>query len=146
MFWTETSGSATDIQAAVYDAEAGNGDGAWLPMALDPGGISDTGFADEAVAANTSTGPVVAWIDRSTGTAQVYVKHLVGETWQELGSGSASGGGVFVLSGRNNRFFKAPAEGFLGALESSGARVKRFQILEADSAVYAEVFEVAPVR
>jgi hypothetical protein len=62
-----------------------------------------------------------------------------GRSWEE----EVRRGGVFVLSGRNNRFFGAPVEGFLRALESSGAEAKRFQILEGGGAVFAEVIEIA---
>jgi uncharacterized delta-60 repeat protein len=38
--------------------------------------------------------PFVSWLDDSSGNLEVYVRQLSGSTWGELGTGSASGGGV----------------------------------------------------
>jgi hypothetical protein len=42
--------------------------------------------------------PVVAWLDHSSGSAQIYVKRWNGTSWDELG-GSASGSGVSATTG-----------------------------------------------
>ena len=98
--WTEVNGTASDILVAQYDPTADGGAGGWdaLGNSLATGGISQTGLADDAQLVETSTGPVVAYIDRSSGSANVYVQQFVDGQWQSLGSGAASGAGVFGSS------------------------------------------------
>ena len=98
--WTEVNGTASDILVAQYDPTANGGAGGWdaLGNSLATGGISQTGLADDAQLVETSTGPVVAYIDRSSGSANVYVQQFVDGQWQSLGSGAASGAGVFGSS------------------------------------------------
>ena len=43
---------------------------------------------------STTGGPVVAWLDSSSGVASVFVKQFTGGAWVALGSGAASGNGV----------------------------------------------------
>jgi hypothetical protein len=94
--YTVFSGSASDIAVAAYDPSANGGSGGWVGLgsSLAGGGISGTGAADNAVIVNTATGPVVAWLDRSGGSTNVYVKQYVGGSWVALGSGAASGSGL----------------------------------------------------
>ena len=61
---------------------------------MSAGGISGTGAADYAQIVETTSGPVVAYLDRSSGAANVYVKEYTGGTWVALGTGAASGTGV----------------------------------------------------
>ena len=94
--WTEITGSGSNIYVARYNSSANGGLGAWeaLGTSLNSGGISGTGAADNAQIVLSSAGPVVAWLDSSSGTTQVYVKQFTGGSWQTMGAGSASGGGV----------------------------------------------------
>ena len=81
---------------ATYDSAANGGEGEWIALgtSLATNGISGTGAADHAEIFETLSGPVVAWLDRSSGTAQVYVRQFDGASWQPLGVGAANGGGV----------------------------------------------------
>ena len=95
--WTEFSDSgASDIHVATFDPAAQGGAGDWVSLgsSRDAGGISNTGVADHAVVVQTSAGPVVSWLDHSSGMAQVYVAQFSGGVWQPLGPGATSGGGV----------------------------------------------------
>jgi Ca2+-binding RTX toxin-like protein len=94
--WTEVHAGGSDVYVAVYDASAGGGSGAWVPLgsSLGGGGISHTGAADEALILYTSFGPVVAWLDEVAGTRQVYARVFADGSWQELGSSGASGNGI----------------------------------------------------
>jgi parallel beta-helix repeat protein len=98
--WTEFNGTASDIFVARFDPAANGGAGGWVALgnSLGSGGISGTGAADHAVAVNVTSGansgPVVAWLDRSGGVANVYVKRFNGTAWVEVGAGSAGGNGV----------------------------------------------------
>ena len=95
--WTEFSGSTSNIRVAKFDPAAAGGQGAWVALgtSLDAGGISATGQADSPVLVITTGGPTVAWLDSSSGTAQVYVKQFSGGAWSGLGGAQfASGTGV----------------------------------------------------
>ena len=95
--WTEFSGASSNVRVAKFDPTAAGGAGAWIALAtsLDAGGISGTNGADSPVQLITSGGPVVAWLDSSSGTTQVYAKRYSGGTWSGLGSAQfASGTGV----------------------------------------------------
>ena len=60
------------------------------------GGISDndsqSSFASVAIAPDGT--PYVAWSDDSSGDYEIYVRRWNGSTWEEVGTGSASGGGI----------------------------------------------------
>lgn len=94
--WTESDGSASDLLAARFDPAANGGAGGWVALgtSLSAGGLSATGGADSAQLVATSAGPVVAWLDVSTGTRRVYAKRFSSGAWSALGSGAASGTGV----------------------------------------------------
>jgi len=53
------------------------GDSTWPSMVIDSTGM-----------------PVVAWRDDSSGCREGYVKRFNGDSWEEIGEGSATGGGV----------------------------------------------------
>ncbi len=97
--WTESHASGTDIRVARYDATAGGGAGAWLPLgtSLSTGGISGTSAATSPQVIDTSFGVVVGWLEDVAGTTQVHARVFVGGSWQEL-AGSATGGGVSSVS------------------------------------------------
>jgi hypothetical protein len=98
--WTQAHASGRDIHMARFDASAHGGAGAWVALgsSLTGGGISGTGAATDAKILATGAGPVVAWLDASSGTSQVYVKRFDGVAWQALGAGSATGTGVSAHS------------------------------------------------
>jgi hypothetical protein len=60
------------------------------------GGISDTtglsGSPSLAIAPDGT--PYVAWQDRSSGDSEIYIRRWNGSGWEEVGAGSASGGGI----------------------------------------------------
>jgi hypothetical protein len=60
------------------------------------GGISDNAGASEhpSVSVAPDGTPYVAWHDDSSGDAEIYVRRWNGSTWEEVGAGSASGGGI----------------------------------------------------
>ncbi len=61
------------------------------------GGISNKGVSsDPTLAINSQGNPIVAWSDYSSGQNEIYVKQWNGTTWEEIGTGSASGGGTCV--------------------------------------------------
>ncbi|HAM70036.1 MAG TPA: hypothetical protein DCM86_00140, partial [Verrucomicrobiales bacterium] len=98
--WTEFNGVASDIRVARFDATASAGAGAWVALgtSLGGGGISATGAADRAVIVSTTAGPVVAWVDLSSGKPQAYAKRFAAGAWTALGTGAASGGGLSASS------------------------------------------------
>ena len=86
--WTAFNGTASDILVAEYDPTDNGGAGGWDARwnSLAPGGISQTGQADDAPqVVETATGPVVAYVDTSSGSANVYVKQFIDGQWQSLG-------------------------------------------------------------
>jgi hypothetical protein len=81
-------GSATlTVPAGWQEVGAGSASG---------GGISandgDSGIPSVAVAPDGR--PYVAWEDDSSGDYEIYVRRWNGSIWEEVGSGSASGGGI----------------------------------------------------
>ena len=94
--YTVFNGSTSDIDVAQYDPTANGGAGGWVALggSLGAGGISGTGKADHADIVETAAGPVVAWLDSSSGAANVFAKQFVGGAWTAPGSGAATGAGV----------------------------------------------------
>jgi hypothetical protein len=61
--------------------------------------------------------PVICWIDQSSGNWEIYVKRWTGSGWVEIGSSSASGGGISNNSGSSRSCsldFAADGTLFLG--------------------------------
>ncbi|MCI0393484.1 MAG: hypothetical protein L0322_00915, partial [Chloroflexi bacterium] len=60
------------------------------------GGISNNGgnSLSSSVAIAPNGTPYIAWADLSGGDAEIYVRRWNGSSWQEVGSGSAGGGGI----------------------------------------------------
>jgi hypothetical protein len=60
------------------------------------GGISNTSsWSGEAALAIAPVGtPYVAWADEGSGHSEIYVRRWNGSDWEEVGAGSASGGGI----------------------------------------------------
>ena len=94
--WTVQTQTGTDIQLAKYSATANGGAGGWVALgtSLSAGGLSGTGHATAAQLVIVGNMPVVAWLDTSSGVANVYAKEFNGTSWVALGSGAASGSGV----------------------------------------------------
>ena len=94
--YTVFNGTSSDIDVVQYSPTANSGAGGWVALgsSLSSGGISGTGGADQAVITETPSGPVVAWLNTSSGIANVYVKQFTGGNWVSLGTGAASGTGV----------------------------------------------------
>ena len=65
------------------------------------GGISNnSGYSYyPSLAINASGNPVVAWRDGSSGNSEIYIKQWNGSSWEEIGTGSSSGGGISNGSG-----------------------------------------------
>ncbi len=63
------------------------------------GGISNNSGESRrpAICLDGNNRPVVAWFDNSGGTWEVYAKRFNGTAWEDMGAGSASGGGISNL-------------------------------------------------
>ena len=87
---------AGNVEVAQFNPTANGGQGAWVALgsSLSPAGISGTGHASNPSIVNTSFGPVVAWLDTSSGTANVLACQFNGSSWVSIGTGSASGKGI----------------------------------------------------
>jgi len=77
---------------------------AWVEMgagSASGGGISQSaGFpGDPSLAIGPDGKPVVTWHNDSSGIAEIYVKRWNGSAWVEMGTGSASGGGISKNNG-----------------------------------------------
>ena len=72
--------------------------GAWVEMggSASGGGISNTVGPCywPSVAIGPDGAPLVAWIDDSSGSLEVYVRRWNGLAWEEMGAGSAAGSGI----------------------------------------------------
>lgn len=72
----------------------------WLELGTDSAindGISNTGTvfgAGQSLAISPNGNPCVTWADQALGESEVYIRCWDGSTWEEVGTGSASGGGI----------------------------------------------------
>jgi len=91
--WEDDSGGDTEIYALHWNGSSWEEVGAGSASG---GGISDnnghSGRPSLAVAPDGT--PYVAWEDESGGDWEIYVKRWSGNNWEEVGTGSASGGGI----------------------------------------------------
>ncbi len=153
--WTDFSSGGSSIKVAEYDASTGT----WVALgdSLGAGGISGLGASDNANIVVTSSGPVVAWIDDTGGTAQVRALLFNGLSWRPLSAGANdavgsdadahdltlatdgthvalgwvhSDGAVRVFGFSNGAWAAVGGDG-LGGLASSGAGRRRSRILAA---------------
>ena len=71
-------------------------------------GISRTSGAsvNPSLAINQFGTLVVAWQDDSSGNEEIYVRRWTGKFWEEIGSGSASNGGI----SKNSGFSRSPSD------------------------------------
>ena len=78
---------AADTYAGWQEVGAGSATG---------GGISNnTGTSNNPSVAVAPDGtPYVAWHDGTSGNHEIYVRRWNGSTWEEVGAGSATGGGI----------------------------------------------------
>ena len=60
------------------------------------GGISNNNGSSHgpSIALTPDGTPYITWSDRSSGDPEIYVRRWNGAVWEELGAGSASGGGI----------------------------------------------------
>jgi len=89
------SGSLSRVARAACPVTAEN----WHEVGADSacaGGISNNSNTSEcpSVAITPDGTPYVAWADRSGGNYEIYVRRWNGSSWEEVGAGSASGGGI----------------------------------------------------
>jgi len=69
--------------------------GAWEEVGA--GSASGSGIGGEgspSICVDSSDRPIVAWEDASSGNQEIYVRRFNGAAWDEVGAGSASGGGI----------------------------------------------------
>lgn len=91
--WADTTSGNAEIYVKRWNGSS------WVEIgtgSASNGGISrNSGFSSEPSLAFTFNGkPVVAWQDTSSGINAIYVKRWNGTAWVEMGSGSASNGGI----------------------------------------------------
>jgi len=121
--WEELANSNYEIYVRRFDGTSWQELGA---SSASGGGVSQNSGSSSlpalAVAANGDI--AVAWMDDSSGDYEVYAKHFDGVSWQELGVGSATGGGisnhpgtsgsVTLVAGATNRWMLAWSEALVG--------------------------------
>ena len=98
--WYDDTPGQLEIYAATLDGNqwvaAGNG-------AASGGGVSNTaGESTEPKLAAASDNPFLVWQETTAADNEVYIRRLVGANWVEVGSGSASGGGLSNNDGDSN--------------------------------------------
>jgi uncharacterized protein YegL len=92
--WMDDSGGVThQIYIRLWDGNR------WTEVGTDSatnGGISNNHFVDggPSIAISPDGIPYVAWVDSSLGDSEIYIKKWNGSYWAEVGTGSASGGGI----------------------------------------------------
>ena len=95
--WNDDSSGDSDIYVRRWSGTS------WVEMSsgsASGGGISDTGGTGSPSLAISSAGlPIIAWSDGSSGEREIYVRRWNGTSWVEIGSGSASGGGISDCGG-----------------------------------------------
>ena len=100
--WVETT-TNREIYLARWNGSAW----AALGNSTSGGGISNSPGDSfrPTVAIDVAGNPVVAWadVDINSGNSEIYVKRWNGTAWVEMGSGSASGGGVSATPGGSFR-------------------------------------------
>ena len=92
-------GNAPGAAAEPVDVAAATANAGWEEMgagSASGGGISNnpgvSGYPSLALAPDGNS--VTAWQDNSGGNLEIYVKRWDGSKWVEMGSGSATGGGI----------------------------------------------------
>jgi len=97
------SGSLSRVAQAACPVTAEN----WHEVGADSacaGGISNNGGSYEPSVAVAPDGtPYVVWSDDSSGDLEIYLRRWNGSSWEEMGSSSATGGGISNNSGDSYR-------------------------------------------
>ena len=98
--WYGSSGSNPEIYIRRWDGTS------WVEMgsgSASGGGISDSNGSsfEPSLAIDPDGTPVIAWADDSSDIVQIYVRRWDGTSWVEMGSGSASGGGISNTDGES---------------------------------------------
>lgn len=95
--WSDNAAGNYEILVKYWDG------GGWSPLGTNSAsvnGISATSGNSHAPKIEVIAGlPYVAWYDKGVDDAEIYVRRLVNNSWQEVGAGSATGGGVSDNSG-----------------------------------------------
>jgi hypothetical protein len=91
--WADNSSGIDEIYMKRYDGNV------WVEVgtaSATNGGVSANASAsiNPSLAIDSAGRPVVAWEDHSLGEPEIYIKGFDGTNWVEIGTGSASGGGV----------------------------------------------------
>jgi parallel beta-helix repeat protein len=129
--WTQINGTSTNIEVAHYDPTANSGAGGWTAYGASLN-VTTTGHADNAKIVVTSTGPVVAWLDTTSGNANVYVAAFSGSTWSALGSGATTGTGVSASA--------TAVSGLTLATDGTKVAIGWTQTVNANSAIYLKQY------
>jgi len=91
--WQQDTGEGSQIYARHWDGAA------WVELgtgSASGGGVSDSGgnCYRPAMTVSSNGRPRICWQDSSDGDTEIYVKRWNGSAWVEMGTGSASGGGI----------------------------------------------------
>jgi hypothetical protein len=98
--WQDSSSGNSDIYVKWWNgtnwAEVG-------PGSASGGGISANGTLSRkpSVAVASNGTPYVAWSDQRAGVGEIFVKRWNGAFWEEVGPGSATGGGISNNAGES---------------------------------------------
>ncbi|MBM4093016.1 MAG: hypothetical protein FJ276_26950, partial [Planctomycetes bacterium] len=100
--WGDATPGQSEIYVKRWDGSA------WVEMGASSasgGGISNNAGNSyrPSLAPGPDNNPVIAWQDESGGDSEIYVKRWDGSAWVEMGSGSASGGGISANSGASQQ-------------------------------------------
>ena len=100
--WSEYVDTNWEIYVRKWDGSA------WVEMgtgSASGGGISNnSGDSDRAsIAIGPDGNPIVLWDDNTSGDNEEYLKRWDGSAWVEMGTGSASGGGISNNTGSSLR-------------------------------------------
>ena len=139
--WQEDSANGSDIHVLRWDPTAGSGQGAWSPLANSHSatGISNTNKATSPQIVQTSSGPVVAWLDTTSGISQLRLLRFDGSAWNELG-GSASGNGISNATVAVTEFSLATqANNIAAAWTTTVAGKSRFYLREFNGTTWSEL-------
>ena len=99
--WSDISAGDAEIYLRRWDGAA------WSELGGSAGGGGISNNSGDSVWPSVAVGPNgnpwVAWHDETPGSDEIYVRRWTGTTWEPVGSGSASGGGISNNSG-DSRF------------------------------------------